>query len=89
VDTVGYNNTSWLGIAGWIHGDNLHTIERLTRNGNTITYDVTAEDPDYFLKPWVLPTRTLRLNPNPGAILDESLPCSERDQAHLVTHEHH
>lgn len=89
VDTVGFNNTSWLGIAGYIHGDNLHVIERVTRQGDKLTWEATAEDPDYLLKPWVVPARVLRLNPNPGAVLDESLPCDERDQAHLTTHEHH
>jgi len=89
VDTVGFNNTSWLGIAGWIHGDNLHVIERVTRDGNKLTWQATAEDPDYFLKPWVLNPIVRRLNPDPGAVLDESPPCSERDQVHLVTHEHH
>jgi hypothetical protein len=89
VDTVGFNNTSWLGIAGWIHGDNLHVIEKLTRQGNQLTWQATAEDPDYFLRPWVLKPVNRKLNPDAGAILDESLPCSERDQAHLVTHEHH
>jgi len=29
------------------------------------------------------------LNPRPGALLPESLPCSERDLNHLVTKEHH
>jgi hypothetical protein len=89
VDTVGFNNTSWLGIAGWIHGDNLHVIERVTRQGNQLTWQATAEDPDYFLKPWVLKPVVRRLNTTPGVVLDESLPCSERDIAHLVTHEHH
>jgi len=89
VDTVGFNNTSWLAIAGWIHGDNLHVIERVTRKGDQLTWQATAEDPDYFLKPWVLKPVARKLNPDPGVVLDESLPCAERDQAHLVTHEHH
>jgi hypothetical protein len=31
--------------------------------------------------------RTLRLNPDPKAVLAEDLPCSERDLLHLVTKE--
>jgi len=30
-------------------------------------YDVTIEDPDVLLEPWVFPTRTIRLNTNPNA----------------------
>jgi hypothetical protein len=41
----------------------------LTRQGNTILYDVTVEDPGVLLEPWVLPTRTLTLNPNRDAKL--------------------
>jgi hypothetical protein len=89
VDTVGFNNTSWMGIAGWIHGDNLHVIERLTRQGDKLTWQATAEDPDYLLKPYTTNPRTLALNPDPRAVLDESLPCQDRDQIHLVTKEHH
>jgi len=89
VDTVGFNNTSWMCIQGCIHGDNLHVVERLTRQGDRLKYDVTAEDADYLLQPWVPASRTLRFNADPSAVLEESLPCDERDQAHLTTKEHH
>ena len=89
VDTVGFLSSSWLGIGGWIHGDNMHVIERFRRQSNALTWQATVEDPDYFLKPWTMNPRTVRLNPDPKAELDESLPCSERDASHLVTKEHH
>jgi hypothetical protein len=31
----------------------------------------------------------VRLNPDPKAVLPESLPCSERDHLHYATKEHH
>jgi len=34
-------------------------------------------------------TRTLKLNPDPKAVLAKTLPCIERDLSHLVTKEHH
>ena len=89
IDTVGFSSSGWLGISGWIHGDNMHVVERLRRQGNTLTWQATVEDPDYFLKPWTMNPRTLRLNLDPKAELEESLPCSERDAGHLVTKEHH
>jgi len=48
-----------------------------------------VEDPDVLIKPWVMNPRVLRLNPDPKATLEESLPCSERDLEHLVNKEHH
>jgi hypothetical protein len=32
-----------------------------------LLYDVTVEDPEVLTEPWVLPTRTVRLNANPDA----------------------
>ena len=37
------------------------TIERLTRVGNELRYDMTIEDPEVLLEPWVMPTRVLPL----------------------------
>jgi len=89
VDSTGFNGSSWLGIAGWIHGDQMHVVERFTRQGDTIKWQATVEDPDYLLSPWTMAPVVRKLNPNQDADLDESLPCSERDKNHLVTKEHH
>jgi hypothetical protein len=89
VDTIGFNDLSWLDIGGYFHSENLHVIERLHRDGNTLIWQATVEDPDVLLKPWVMSARELKLNPNPKATLAESNPCSERDLSHLVTKEHH
>jgi hypothetical protein len=89
IDTIGFNDTSWLDIGGYFHSENMHVIERLHRDGNTLTWQATVEDPDVLLKPWAMSTRTLKLNPDPKAVLAETLPCVERDLSHLVTKEHH
>ena len=89
VDTIGFNDTSWLEIGGYLHSENMHVIERLRREGDLLTYQVTVEDPDMLIKPWIMNPRTLRINPDPKAMLPESLPCVERDLSHLVTKEHH
>jgi hypothetical protein len=89
IDTIGFNDTSWLDIGGYFHSENMHVVERLTREGNALRWQATVEDPDVLVKPWVMNARNLRLNPNPKAVLDETLPCSERDLSHLVTKEHH
>ena len=87
IDIVGFNDESWLGWPGWLHSNNMHVIEQYTRNGNTLTWQATVEDPDVLLAPFVTEARTLRLNPNPKATLIEDLPCEERDSQHIVTHE--
>jgi hypothetical protein len=89
VDTIGFNDTSWLEIGGYLHSENMHVIERLRREGDLLTWQVTVEDPDVLIKPWIMNPRTLKLNPDPKAMLPESLPCVERDLSHLVTKEHH
>jgi hypothetical protein len=90
VDSIGFNSTSWFDqLGGYFHSENMHVIERLHRDGNTLTWTATVEDPDVLLEPWTTTPRVVLLNPDTKAILPESLPCSERDFAHVVTKEHH
>ena len=89
VDTIGFNDESWLEIGGYFHSENMRVIETLRREGDTIAYQATVEDPDVLLKPWAMNPRVLGLNKDPNAWLVESLPCVERDLSHLVTKEHH
>ena len=89
VDSIGFNDTSWLEIGGYFHSENMHVTERLRREGDTLTWQATVEDPDVLLKPWVMNPRVLGLDKDPKAELQESLPCVERDLSHLVNKEHH
>jgi hypothetical protein len=90
IDTIGFNSSSWFDqLGGYFHSENMHVVERLHRDGNTLTWTATVEDPDVLLKPWTTTLRTVLLNPKPNAMLTESLPCSERDLVHAVTKEHH
>ena len=45
----------------------MHVVERFTRQGDALIYDVTVEDPEVLVEPWVLPTRVVRRNMNPNA----------------------
>jgi hypothetical protein len=90
IDTIGFNSSTYLDqVGGYFHSENMHVIERLRREGNTLTWQATVEDPDVLLKPWTTNERVVVLNPDPKAVLPESMPCSERDFAHAVTKEHH
>ena len=87
IDIVGFNDESWIEWPGWFHSNNMHVVERLTRNGNMLTWNATVDDPDVLLEPYHVESRTIRLNPDPKATLTEDLPCEERDAAHMVTKE--
>jgi hypothetical protein len=67
LDSIQFNDFTWLGRGGFFHSDEMHVIERFTRQGDALLYDVTVEDPQVLAEPWVIPTRTLRRNLNPDA----------------------
>jgi hypothetical protein len=87
VDVVGLTGETWLAWPGYFHSNNMHVVERLTREGNTLRWQATVEDPDVLLKPWVMDPVVRQFNPNPKAFLIEDYPCEERDWANMVTKE--
>lgn len=89
VDVIGFNDISWLDIAGYFHSTDLHVIERLRREGNFLHYQATVEDPNVLAKPWVRTPLTLKISASPQDALYEDPPCMETDTGHLVTKEHH
>jgi hypothetical protein len=53
VDSVGFNEGTWLDRAGHPHTDQLHVIERITRpNKNTLHFEATVDDPGAYTRPW-------------------------------------
>jgi hypothetical protein len=42
-------------------------VEKFTRKGNEILYEVTVEDPEVLVEPWVMAPRTMRLFATPDA----------------------
>jgi hypothetical protein len=67
LDSIAFTDATWLGRGGYFHSDQMHVIEKFTRQGDALLYDVTVEDPGVLVEPYVIPTRTLRRNPNPDA----------------------
>jgi len=86
VDVNNLNDDTWLGPDGYFHTDAMHVVERFTRTGDTLKYEVTVEDPNVLTRPWNMNARTLRLGSRP---LEEGPPCVEKDAEHLVTLDHH
>ncbi|HEX4137061.1 MAG TPA: hypothetical protein VHY84_20795 [Bryobacteraceae bacterium] len=67
LDAISFVDSTWLGRGGLFHSENMHVVERFTRQGDVILYDVTVEDPGVLVEPWVLPTRIMRKNANSDA----------------------
>ena len=54
VDTIGFNDKTWLDRDGHVHSDQLHVIERFHRTDrDNMQIDITMEDPRALVKPWV------------------------------------
>lgn len=85
IDTIGFTDESWLHKSGYFHGFKLHVIERLTREGNTLRWDATVDDPEVLMEPWTMNPQVRVLDARPDAFVPEDLPCDERDSDHLVT----
>jgi len=53
IDTVGFNERTWMSRDALPSTDRLHTIERLTRpNFDTLKYEVTIDDPGAYTASW-------------------------------------
>ncbi len=83
VDTIGFNDRTWLDAAGHGHGEKLHVTERFTRtDSNTLKVEATIDDPDYYTKPWTVVTQATWM-PN-EEILEYICQENNRDLKHLV-----
>jgi hypothetical protein len=77
VDTIGFNDKTWLDQAARPHTDQLHLIERYKRvDRNTLEVDQTVDDPGAYTKPWSVKVN-LRLT-EPG-FLKYQWACSTRE----------
>lgn len=53
VDTIGFNDKTWLDRAGHPHSDQLHVTERIRRTDpNTLQIAINIEDPKAYTQPW-------------------------------------
>jgi hypothetical protein len=71
VDTIGFNDMTWLDYSGLPHGEKLKTEERYTLVGrDRIDGTVTITDPDFYTRPW---TARFTLVKQPGMSLRENV----------------
>ena len=67
----------------------MHIIERMTRKGNEILYQMTIEDPDVLIEPWVVADRTLRLQAGAPRIIPERDNCEVYEEGNITTQLRH
>jgi len=90
LDAVGFSDQTWIGRGGFFHSDKMHVIEKFTRQGDALLYDVTVEDPEVLAAPWVFPTRVVRRNANPDAgLIRERGECEVFETAAVATQIRH
>ena len=55
VDVVGFNEGSWIDMAGDPHTDRLHVVERFSRKDlYTLHYEATIDDPGTYTEAWTI-----------------------------------
>jgi hypothetical protein len=88
LDSIGFTDETWLGRGGKFHSDQMRVVEKFTRKGNEMLYEVTVEDPVVLVKPWVMNPRTLRLTNRP-AIIAERGSCVDGELEEVSTQIRH
>jgi hypothetical protein len=91
IESLGYNDRTWLDASGHPHGEKLRVTEKLTRTDfNNIKVEATFDDPEYYTKPWVAvtgitwtPNRTGPFTMRGGEILEYICQENNRDLIHL------
>lgn len=86
VETVNFNDETWLTDDGSFHTTDLRVIERIRRDGDTLEWRATAHDPAILTEPWELMPR---LATRTDQEIVEAPLCIERDLEHIVDGSHH
>jgi hypothetical protein len=92
VDTIGFDDNTWFGNAGYFHTDAMHVTERFTRKGDTLEYSATVEDPNVLTKPFNLnPTPQVFKKADSNIVYNEDPACDiagNHDFRQHADHEH-
>jgi hypothetical protein len=89
IDSTNFVDTTWFGRGGLLHSADMHMIERMTRKGDEILYQMTIEDPDNLIEPWVMPDRILRLRAGAPQVLHERAYCEVYETKDISTQFRH
>jgi len=84
VETVGYNEKTWLDFGGYMHTEQLRTVERISRPFKEVLhYEALIEDPGAYTAPW---TVAWDINWSEGQELDDYI-CQENNKFLLDMHD--
>ena len=84
VDTIGFNDITWLDTQGHPHSESLRLIERYRPlNYDTMELQVTFEDPEIYTRAVVGNTLTLRRMPD--SEIQEWVVCDDRIRVMYAT----
>jgi len=90
IDSISFVDTTWLGRGGFFHSDAMRVVERFTRQGDVLLYDVTVEDPEVLVEPYVFPTRIVRRSQNPDAgLIRERGNCEVYEEGRVTSQIRH
>ena len=87
LDSIGFTDETWLARGGYFHSDQMRVVEKFTRTGNQMLYEVTVEDPEVLVEPWVMPSRMLRLGAT--TVIAERGSCTESEHKEVATQMRH
>ena len=84
VDTIGFNDRSWLDMNGHPHTEMLHVVERYRRPDlGHLELEMIVEDSAALKRPWII-KRTYILDPKDD-ILEAVCTENEKDALHVFT----
>ena len=71
IESIGFDERTWVSGNGWSHSDQLHVIERIRRPSlNYLEYQFTVEDPKVLTKPWTSGWRKFSLAQSDDRLLE-------------------
>jgi hypothetical protein len=88
LDSISFSDETWLGRGGKFHSDKMHVIEKLTRKGNELLYEVTIDDPEVLVEPWVMTPRTLKLSAS-NTVIGERGNCIDGEREEVTSQWRH
>ena len=84
VDSIGFNDQTWLDLNGHPHTEMLHVLERYRRPDlGHLELDMTVEDSGALKKPWII-KRTYNLDPKED-IMESVCTENEKDAQHVFS----
>jgi hypothetical protein len=87
LDSIGFTDETWFGRGGYFHSPDVRIIEKFTRTGNEMIYEVTIEDPEVLVEPWVMTPVVLQAGGN--TVIAERGSCTDTELHNVTTQIRH